>query len=183
MNRIYAALFALVILTACENKPLPAAMLEPPAAVYGQLETGTYLTDKVAVREFKYQGKAERLAPLFLYTNIAVSEGLQKAGLLASSPSKVKYTISGVIKDVGFPQCLFANCDTGSAIEYTMTNQKEDVVYHELLVVPYTYDIPIMGGNEVLILQQGFGGAIGNNIAHLLHVLNQKTKSDLEEGN
>ena len=180
MRKIYLACTLILALAACENKPLPVSLLEAPQAVYGQLEKNPYLSGKISVGEFKYRGKRERLAPLYLYTDQAVANGLRKAGYLANDPAQAKYTLSGEIKDVQWPACLFASCDTGSAIEYTMINKDEYVAYHEMLVVPYTYERPLMGGDEVMILQQGLGGAIGNNIAHLLHVLNQKTKSDLQ---
>jgi hypothetical protein len=160
---------------------LPITFLEPQPPVYGQLEKDTFLKGKIAVGEFKYNAAHKGLAPLYTYTNLAVADALRKAGYLASNAEKAPYLLSGVIKDVQPPRCLFANCDTGSAVEYTlMDTKKDEVAYHELVVVPYTYDIPFMGGDEVMILQQGYGGAIGNNIAHLLHVLNQKTKSDLQ---
>lgn len=181
MKRIAYTLL-LLALTACENHPLPVELLEPQPAVYGQIEREFYLKGKIAVGEFKYQAAHKHLAPLYADTNIAVANALRKAGYLSGDASHAPYFLTGIIKDVQNPKCLFANCDTGSAIEYTLTDTEEDVVvYHELLVVPYTYDIPLLGGDEVMIIQHGYGGAIGNNIAHLLHVLNQKTKSDLQE--
>ena len=148
--------------------------------VYDQIDESFYLKRKITVDNVVYQGKNGRAAPLYTNAAAALKESLGKAGMLASE-ERAPYVLNGYIKDVGVPSCFFGTCETGAAIEYTLTDTKKDkIVYEELLVVPYMSEYPIMGADMNVVMRSTVGGAVGENYAHLIHVLSDKTQKELQ---
>jgi hypothetical protein len=183
MNRLslLQSILILGLLSGCAPEPpLPEMMLRPSDKIYSQIQKKTYLSGKIAIGEFSYDAKRENLGRMFENTRFAAQQSLTKAGLLARDPNKAEFILNGTIKDVAMPHCMFGTCETGSSIEYVLSHAKTGrVAYRELLVVPHNFEYPAFGSNMPLVIKAAMGGAIGENLAHLIHLLTLKTKKDL----
>jgi hypothetical protein len=144
------------------------------------MEKKSYLSNKIEVGEFIYDSKQKSSEHIFDNVSSVAKLSLAKAGLLNKAKSKTSYKLTAIIKDVATPSCLFGTCETGASVEYKLTNTKtKNVVYKELLIVPHNYEYPAFGANMHLVMSEAIGGAIGENLAHLIHMLSLKTKKDL----
>ncbi len=170
------------LITACAP-PLPMHSMIPNDVVYSQIQKDFYLKNKIALGEFtpNLPSPLDNGYPnkLFLNARSAAQQALSKANLLAQDTANAKYILSASIEDVANPRCIFGSCENGSSIKYTLINSKtKEIVYSELLIVPFTYEYPAFGANMDVVFQESFGGAVANNFAHLIHVLTKKTKKD-----
>jgi hypothetical protein len=171
----------LLTLTACDPVPLATQQMMPSPVVFEQIEHSDVFKGAIMVEKVSYDD-AENPRMGKLYDGAADSLGmaLMQAGYLAADEASAKYSLYASVKDVQFPRCVWATCETGSAIEYTLTDIKRGkVVYQELLVVPYTMEYPLLSDNPE-IPRAALGGALGQNYAHLLHVLSRKKPNDFK---
>ena len=182
MKKAFLIGVALVPLVGCvPQMPLPSSMMEADEVVQNQVQKEYYLKGKVALADFEAHTSNEVLNTWYVSAKYGAQASFSRVGLLSQDPNKAKYILSGIIKDAGNPSCFFGTCETGSSIEYTMIEAKsKKVVYQDLLVVPYTQEYPAFGANMVAVIHQTMGGAVGNNFAHAIHVLTQKTQGDLQ---
>lgn len=182
MKNTSVILSIVLLLAACApHPPLSSYTMQANDRVYGQIQKSFYLKNKLAISDFTYETSNQNMAHLYDNSKYAAQISLTKAGLMASNPNNAEYTLSAVIKDVGFPRCIFGTCETGSSIEYTLKHSKGDkIAYKQLLVVPYNYEYPAFGSNMEFVLCSAVGGAVGENLAHLMHVLTDKKKEDLK---
>lgn len=172
--------FLCLLLAACQPIPLPPAQMQANKVVYEQIEPDAYLRHKLVVDHVDYEDGESALAPLFRDATDALSDSLAQGGYLATS-GRAHYSLSATIKDIKFPRCLFGSCETGAAVYYRLTdNKRKKLVYEELLVVPYTGEYPLFGANMTLVQRQMLGAALGENFAHLIHVLSLKKQKDLQ---
>ena len=176
MKKILFVASLLLSLSACTPDPMPSTYLVANQKVYSQIEPDFYLKNKIIVDNVTYQADNARSAPLYANAADALAHSLSQANMLAPDQKSGAYRLSGVIKNVGWPSCMFGSCETGSAINYTMTDIKTGkTVYDETLVVPYMSEYPFGGQPNFLAT---LGGAVGENYAHLIHVLSMKKQKD-----
>lgn len=180
-HSLVRSLLIISLLSGCAPEPpLSEMMLRPADKIYGQIQKGSYLSGKIAIGDFVYDAKQENLKHMYDNMRFAAQQSLTEAGLMVKDPAKAEFILSGTIKDVAIPHCIFGTCETGSSIEYALTHAKTGrVVYTELLVVPHNFEYPAFGSNMALVIRAAMGGAIGENLAHLIHLLTLKTKKDL----
>ena len=176
---------ACLLLSACAPPPLPFQAMKAPDTVYGQVKKdGFYLQNKLAMGTVETDMDSKNMAILYSEAGQAIQASLSHANLLSADPAKATYLLSAHIKDVGYPRCFFGTCETGATIEYTLSNIKsQTVAYQEMLVVPHNFDYPVFGANMPIVYRQALAGAIGENTAHLIHVLTNKTQADLRGAN
>ena len=168
------------ILSACTLPPIPEQKMRASDAVYNQIQKEYFLKNKIAISKIESHIASDRMRVRYDNATLAAQNSLEKAGLLAADDKKASYVLSGAIKDVAVPSCSFGTCEVGSAIEYTLIDKNTGkTVYQELLVVPYSYDYPVFGANMAVVITEAMAGAIGNNFAHLIHVLTEKKKKNL----
>lgn len=171
-------------LVGCTNPPLSVDSMQADPAVYDQIEKDFYLKNKIAVAPIRSELPPKPLNSKFyneLYQDatLALARSLDKAGMLVRDTSKAQYILHATLIDVQDPKCFFGTCETGSAIKYQL-KQGDNVVYDQTLAVPQNYDYPIFGADIGLVLRESYAVALGNNFAHLVHVLSNKTKGDLK---
>jgi hypothetical protein len=174
----YVSVLALVMLVGCVPvPPIATENLLPGDAVYSQIKAGSYLKGKIALGDFTYGGESD-VGNMYDNSRFAAQQAMSKAGLLAVDPADAKYVLTAVIKDVR-TSCMFVTCEGGAAVDYTLTEKKTGrVAYHELIVVPHNYDYPF-GTDAALVIRPALGASVGNNIAHMIHLLTRKTEKDL----
>ncbi len=158
--------------------------MQASSAVYNQIEKDFYLKNKMVVAPIKSELPPKLLNhdyynELYKDATLALSGSLYKAGMLVQDGSKAKYILQATLIDVADPRCFFGTCETGSTIKYEL-KQNENIVYQQVLVVPQNYDYPILGANMAFVIRDAMGAALGNNFAHLIHVLANKTQEDLK---
>lgn len=171
----------LLALTGCAPNPLPTYTMQPNKALYGQIEKDFYLKNKLAISNFESNLGDENSKIFYSNAHLAAQQALTQANLLSMDATKAQYILAANIMDVQYPSCMFGTCETGSSIEYSLTDSKTgSVVYKELLVVPHNYEYPVFGADPNVFIIEATGGAIGNNFAHLIHVLTNKNKADLK---
>ncbi len=179
MKYIYILPF-LSLLTACYTPPpLETYSMEAGAAVYNQVEKDFFLKKKIALSPITADTGSESTNHILSNATQAAQTSLSKANLLSETPDKAPYILSGKIKNVAINTCWFGTCESGSAIEYTLT-QAGTTVYKDTLVVPFNYEYPAFGADMNFVYRMTQGGAIGNNFAHLIHVLTSKNQGDLK---
>jgi hypothetical protein len=134
----------------------------------------------IEVGAFEYAGTHRETGTItFSYFDIAVAQALEKGGYLAK-PEAATYKLSGSIKEVKMPYCSFGSCESGSAVEYTLTNKKTGkVAYTQLVVVPYTMECPVFMNDPTPFVMKAYAQTVGANIAQLIQILNRKTQSTL----
>ena len=177
------AMICVLALTGCAIQPLPVGSMRASDEVYHQIEKDFYLRHSLGVSPVKLEIPPKALNSTFytdLYANSteALSASLNKAGLLAKS-TNARYTLETTVLDVQDPRCFFGVCETGSTIKYQL-KRGDLVAYEEMLVVPQNYDYPAFGANMHFVVRDAMGWALGNNFAHLIHVLSTKTEGDLK---
>ena len=148
------------------------------------IEKDFYLKNKIMVMPIRSELPPKPLNPSYyndLYANAAeaLAQTVNAAGMLANNPSQVQYNLSATLIDVQDPRCFFGTCETGSTIKYEL-KKGERVVYDEMLVVPQNNDYPAFGADMVYVIREASGAALGNNFAHLIHVLSTKTQGDIK---
>ena len=176
---------ACLFISACTPQPLiPQAMKANPM-VYSQVKkSGFYLEHKITVGTVQSDLDSQNLGILYSNAGLAIQESLDQANLTSSDPAKATYLLTARIKDIGRLKCFFGTCESGSTIEYTLTHIKnQTTAYQETLVVPYNYDYPVFGADMGLVFRVVLAGVIGENTAHLIHVLTNKTQADLRGAN
>lgn len=172
-------LLLLLAVAACKAQPLPAHLLQANRKVYDQIDQEAFLKHKVLVEEVVYQGDDENMAPAFDNAKIALSDSLAIAGLNGSAKD-AQYNLSAAIKDVKMPLCIFGTCKTGSTIDYSLTERTtKRVVLNELVVVPFNYEYNIFAQDAGLAMRDAYAGAVGENFAHMIQVLNKQTETGL----
>jgi hypothetical protein len=171
-----------LFLAACQPLPISSSYMKADPKVYSQVKKdGFYLKNKLAIGEFTNDTDNTNYTIIYSEMRYAFQSSLTEAKLLSSDPGKAQYILSGKLKDVGRLKCFFGTCEAGSSIEYTLTEAKsKKIVYKELLVVPFNYDYPVFGANMHVVVIEAMGGVIGENTAHLIHVLTEKKKADLK---
>jgi hypothetical protein len=176
-----AMLLVALMLAGCKMQPFSRDSMVPPEAVYAQLEPDPYLQGKVAVGGFTYRGDNSRLSEAYLHAGEAMEKGLDKAKLLYHTVANAPYVLSAEIRDVQAPSCFFGTCDGGAAVDYVLTERAtQRVAYQDLIVVPYTFTYTVFTGSDTQRQRQGYAGAVGENIAHMMHVLTTLTQKQLE---
>ncbi len=185
MRRSLLSLLAVLALSACA-KPVPLAVnsMLPSEVVYEQTSRHFYLNHKISVGTFAYGGENTAYGEVtFQNFGAALHSALQKGGYLAKG-SHARYRLTGEIKEVKVPRCLFGSCESGAAIAYTLTDTRSGkVVYDDLLVVPYTCEAPVFMNDPKVqqqVIMNAYTQTVGANIAQLIQVLNRKTASDLK---
>lgn len=177
-------LFLLMIagLSACTPQPLEEYGMRADDKVYSQIQNNYFLKEKLALQPITSDIDDVIIQKLVI-PNVSQSAqlSLTKAGLMTMNLANAQFILRTNIKDITFISCRFGSCEGGSAIEYTLINAKtKKISYHDTLVVPFNYEYPAYGSNMDMVFRKAIGGAIGNNFAHLIHVLTQKTKEDLK---
>lgn len=153
----------------------------PSDVVYDQIPKTPYLVGKLEMGEFTYTGpNAAGNSIVFANFGSAVEMALSKGKFIAVG-GKAAYRISGTIKDVATPSCVWGSCEGGATIEYTLTDLKTaSEVHTDLLVVPYTAECPVMMDNALPWIMKTYTESIGANVAQLIQVISRLQKTDLQ---
>ncbi len=180
----YFFIIAFLSLSGCSVQPLDPSSMQASPAVYDQIEKDFYLKNKIMVMPVQSELPPKPLNSKFydeIYANAtsALMQSLSKAGMLSDSSVHAEYNLEATLVDVQNPRCFFGTCETGSAIRYVLKKDGR-VVYKDILVVPQNYDYPAFGANLDYVIRESFGVALGNNFAHLIHVLSTKKKEELQ---
>lgn len=184
MVKILIVCFALAALTACQadTRNYMVEDMLPDDAVYDQIPPAPSLKKKFVTGGFTYEGKQSFEVEQQSYTNwtrnfdSALARALDKAGYLSST--KAPYKISGTIVDFKLPNCLYASCDGGSAIQYIVTRTKDQsVVFSETIVVPYTKETPFSFEVQPEVMFSHGARVLAENIAHFIHLISTQPQT------
>jgi hypothetical protein len=179
-----AGFLLFLFLAGCSERPLTVDSMRASESVYSQIEPDFYLKHSVAVAPVNVELPPKILnkdyyAQLFAHSRESLALSLDKAHMLARGASKAKYILHATLVDVQDPGCFLGTCETGATVKYALTHNDE-TVYSELLVVPQNYEYPLFGANMPFVIRQAYGAALGNNFAHVIHVLANKTQKELK---
>jgi hypothetical protein len=186
MMKKICLLSAAIALAGCSANPIPMASMQPSPVVYGQLQKEFFLKEKIALDTVQLHLPPKPLNKnfyneIYANSNAAFASALDQAGLLAKNADTAPYKLTATVVDVQDPSCAFkTTCETGSSIQYELRKAKDGaVVYKELVVVPFSLDFPLFGANMPLVIQDAMGGALGNNFAHVIHVLTNLSQKEV----
>jgi len=182
----FCIFFLPLFLSGCAAQAVPSHLMQPSEQLSSQIPKDFYLQHKIKIGTVLSQLPSKPLNKNY-YTELlanardALELALQTSKLLAKDDKEAIYELNAALIDIKDPSCFWGTCETGSTIKYTLkkvSNNKE--VYSELLVVPQNTEFPIIGADINQVLLTSYGSALGNNYAHLIHVLANKDKGDLK---
>jgi hypothetical protein len=182
MNRFVMLALMLALAACAKPVPIDAQRMLPSEKVYEQTSDRFYLKHKIVLGEFEYAGVNKQVGDVtFANFRAAVEQALRKGGYLADGDHGT-YRLSGKIMEVKVPHCVFGTCESGSAIEYTLTHTGSGkIAFQQLVVVPYTMECPVFMNDSMVaqIIMKAYTETVGANIAQLIQILNRKTAADL----